>query len=445
MLLCLCACGRQTDNKNLDPQDTQQDTPDLSETSDAPDSADTGEPVGKDTPSRETAPLPPPATYGDAQTLSLQKQLYGLYDWDDDTLLVQSEFSHVTLWQEDAAKYPKLAETLVQTANMVKRSMEDEYENLCATAREEPPWAGETSVSTLNIQVRRADSVVLSLLSDSYSDYGRIEDFRGMHGTSYDAQTGLELALNDVVDVNNDLAEAVVKELNSHMWAGDFYSDDTVEQYFANTPYDGFSWTIDYNGVTFYFADGELAEAGNGRQTATVSFAEYPHLFKEKYMAVPAAYMVELPLNNSFFTNLDGDGDLEELNVTGWFDTDVNCYTQFGIYTDTDGHYHYQECFAEGFIPYYVKTADGHHYLYLFCEQDESSGPIPMMLLVVFDVSGGRLTRVGEINAAPGYIHDGIYRVPTDPMEFNLYDFDSMAQDMSAFTIGPTGLPELKP
>ena len=422
MLLCLCACGGQTGSESPDPQNTPQDTPDPSGT---PDTS--------------------PTVHGDARTLSLQKQLYSLYDWDDDALLVQSEYSHVTLWQEDAAKYPELAEALEQTANMVKRSMEDEYDNLCATAREELPWTVETSVSTLDIQVRRTDSVVLSLLSDSYSDYGWIEDFRGMHGTNYDAQTGLELALNDVVDVNNDLADAVANELNSHQWAGDFDYRDAVQAYFANTPYDGFSWTLDYNGVTFYFADGDLEEPGNGGKTATVSFTQYPELFNEKYMAVPSAYMVELPMDSSYFTDLDGDGDLEELNVTGYFDSDVGMYTKFGVYADADGSFHYEDCFADGFIPYYVKTADGNHYLYLFCEQDESSGPIPTMLLVVFDVSGGRLTRVGEMNAAPGYIPDGIYRVPTDPKDFYLDDFDSMAQDMMAYAVGPMGLPELKP
>lgn len=435
MLLCLCACGG-SNAETPATQSPQQSAKPSTPTSEVP------EPPQTENPGAETRPL---ANHGDARTLSLQKQLYNLYDWDDDALLVQSEFSHVTLWQNDAAKYPKLAEALNQTANMVKRSMEDEYDNLCATAREELPWAGETSVSTLDIQVRRADSVVLSLLSDSYSDYGWIEDFRGMHGTNYDAQTGLELALNDVVDVNNDLADAVANELNSHQWAGDFDYRDAVQAYFANTPYDGFSWTLDYNGVTFYFADGDLEEAGNGGKTATVSFTQYPELFNEKYMAVPSAYMVELPMDSSYFTDLDGDGDLEELNVTGYFDSDVGMYTKFGVYADADGSFHYEDCFADGFLPYYVKTADGKHYLYLFCEQDEGTGPIPMMLLVVFEVSGGRLTRVGEMNAAPGYIPTGIYRIPTNPEDFYLDDFDSMAQDMMAYAVGPTGLPELKP
>ena len=441
MLLCLCACGGSSGEtpSTQSPQQSAQPSTPAPEVPEPPQQ----ESPGAENPGTETPSLP---SHGDVQTLSLQKQLYGLYDWADDALLVQSEYSHVTLWQNDTAKYPQLAETLEQTANMVKRSMEDEYDNLCATAREKLPWTGEnmeTSVSALDIQVRRADCVVLSLLSDSYSDYGWIEDFRGMHGTNYDAQTGQELSLNDVVDVSNDLANAVADELNSHQWAGDLDYRDAVQAYFANTPYDGFSWTLDYNGVTFYFADGDLEEPGNGGKTATVSFAEYPQLFAEKYMAVPDAYMVELPMDSSYFTDLDGDGDLEELNVTGYFDSGVGMYTKLGIYADADGSYHYEDCFADGFIPYYVKTEDGRHYLYLFCEQYEG-GPVPMFALRVYDVSGGKVTGVGEMNAGPGYVPIDIYRVPTDPKEFYLDDFDSMAQDMMPFAVGTTGMPELK-
>lgn len=437
ILLCLCACGdssSETPSTQSPQQSEQPSTP-------AP---DVPEPPYQESTEAETTLLP---NHSAVRTLSLQKQLYNLYDWDDDALLVESEFSHVTLWNEDAVKYPQLAQALDQTANMVKRSMEDEYDNLCTAAREELPWTGENlppSVSTLDIQVRRADSVALTLLSDSYSDYGWIEDRRTMHGTNYDTQTGQELALNDVVHVSNALAAAVADELNSHQWTGDIDYRDAVEAYFANTPYDGISWTLDYSGVTFYFTDGDLEDPGNGGKTATVSFAEYPQLFEEKYMAVPDAYMVALPLDSSFFTDLNGDGDLEALNVTGYFDNDVEMYTKFGIYADASGSYQYEDCFAGGFIPYYVKTEDGHHYLYLFCEQDDGSGPIPVMFLVVFDVSGGRLTRVGKMNVAPGYISDGIYRIPTDPKAFYLDDFDSTTQDMMTFAVGAAGMPELK-
>jgi len=440
MLLCLSACGsskkQNTDtlplpeNTGKEPDSTPEQQPPAPVVPDTP-------PAPGENQTEET----PPSGNQDVRPLLLQKQQYGLYDWADTELLVKSTFSHVTLWRADAEEDTNLATVLEQKANMIKRSMETEYENMCASRREELPWTGEnaeTWVSSLDIQVRRADSLVVSLLSDSYSDYGWIEDFRGMHGTTYDARTGRELALTDVVEINNTLAEAVLKELNSHMWAGDFYANDTVEQYFANTPHDSISWTLDYNGVTFYFADGELAEAGNGRQTATVSFAEYPQLFQKTYMAVPEAYIVELPMDHSFFTDLDDDGDLEELNVTGFFDTDVGMYSSYGIYTDTDGHYDYQECFADGFRPYYVKTADGNHFIYLFCQENE--GIMQWVTLKVIQVNGGLLTNVGEMHVGPDDIPGGTYLIPTDPANLYLYDYE--AQNRMIFAVGTDGLPK---
>ena len=421
LVLCvlLCGCGKQASIPNSDVPDASQS---------------------------DVTPTPPVVT-GDVEILSLQKQWHDLREQAGDTLLVQSRYSCVTPWFEDAGNYPQLTQTLEQSASMIRRSMEDEFDNLCAMAYEEVSAGGDSFgsfFSALDVQVRRADSVAVSFLSDSHSDYGWIEDFRGMHGMNYDAQTGEELALNDVINVNNELAKAVAKELNAHQWAGDMDYQDAVETYFANTPYDGIAWTLDYNGVTFYFADGDLEEPGNGGKTATVSFAEYPELFEEKYLAVPAAYMVELPLDSSYFTDLDGDGDLEELNITGYFDSGAGMYTKFGIYAEADGSYHYEDSFAVGFTPYYVKTTDGGHYLYLFCQEDETSGPIPMMRLVVFSLSNGRLTRAGEMQAAPGYIPDGVYRVPTDPRTFYLDDFEAMAQDMMAYSVGASGMPEPK-
>lgn len=334
MLLCLCACGSQSGGggKIPAPKPTQQGTPDPAETPAVSAPVGTQAPAGTDTPGGEVPS-------GGPQTLSLRKQYWGLYDREGDRLLVRCERSAVTLWPEDAAKYPELAAALEQTANMIRRGMEDEYSDLCASLREELPWTGETAetwVSAVDVQVRRADSVVLSLLSDTRSDYGWIEDFRGLHGTNYDVRTGRILALNEVVDVCNDLADAVSRELNRHQWAGDTDYREAVQNYFANTPYDSVSWTLDYSGVTFWFADGELTEPGSGPLTATVSFAEYPGLFEEEYTAVPEAYTAELSMDSSFFTDLDGDGDLEELNITAVYDGAAEAYTRFGIYAEAD-------------------------------------------------------------------------------------------------------------
>lgn len=430
MLLCLTACGAL---EKPEMENTRAETAAIE---------DTAAPSVEAEPETPEMPKSPAA---DADILNLTKAYTTNYQWDDATLLALSEYSTVKLLDDDAERYPEMALVLEQLATMQSNSMDDEYDNLLSFAWESldaDPDYFETQMSKLDIQVRRADSVAISLLSDSWSDYGWIEDFRGMHGSNFDTATGAELKITDVIKDMDQIPAIVLQELNSHMWAGEFYSEKAVADYFRDTPADGISWTLDYNGVTFYFADGDLAEPGNGRQTATVTFAQYPELFEEKYMAVPDAYMVELPLDNSFFTDLDGDGDPEELNITGWYDTVMDMYAQYGIYTDTDGYYHYEEYYADGYHPYYVKTAGGNHYLYLFCEQNE--GPFPQMSLVVYDVSGGALIRVGEGHMGPGYIPTDIIRVPTDPESLWLDDYDGMAQDAMEYAVGPQGMPELK-
>ena len=144
--------------------------------------------------------------------LTLEKSLFTHYEWVDDfdKALVRSENSHVTLGQEDAKAFPEMAEVLDQKAAIQENAMLDEFYDLVSAANTELDLnrdGFETYTSTLDVQVRRADSVAISLLSDSYSHYGQIEHHRAFHGSNYDTQSGKELALTDVVkNVNQDLA-----------------------------------------------------------------------------------------------------------------------------------------------------------------------------------------------------------------------------------------------
>ena len=379
--------------------------------------------------------------------LSLIKSYNQMAQWDEDAplLLAESKYSSVTMHADDAADFPDLAEALEQMHNMRVRSMEDEYDNLLSFAGEALVGEGlmqfRPQISTLDIQVRRADSLAVSLLADSYADHALIEGYRAFHGTNLDSATGKELMIGDVVKDLAGAAQAVKKELNSHTWNGEFYSETAVEDYFTNTPSDGFSWTLDYNGVTFYFMPGDLCEPGFGSQTATVTFAEHPELFNEKYLIEPAAYIMEMPCGNSVFANLDDDPALEEMNVTGFLHADGGFYESFGLYSDIDGEYYYEELHAYDFHPYYVKTADGGHYLYLFCDQEEEGNR--NMLLLVFDVSGGKYTKIGEVNACPGFMFPDSYIIPANPSGFRLDNRDTPEQE-EIYTVDENGMPVLK-
>ena len=54
----------------------------------------------------KTPTEPPVEEKKAAEVLSLQKSLQNHYEWEDDTLLVQSEHSYVTLREDDGEKIP---------------------------------------------------------------------------------------------------------------------------------------------------------------------------------------------------------------------------------------------------------------------------------------------------------------------------------------------------
>ena len=422
MLLCLASCGENTEHS------PETESIDATESQSSTESTENNQ--GEET--------------DEMRVLTLEKALHTYYEWADDydRALVRSEHSCVTLGQADAEAYPEMAQVLSQIAAMQEKAMLEEFDNLVSFAREELAAnrdGFETNVSTLDVQVRRADSLVISLLSDSYSHYGQIENYRVFHGSNYDTQSGRELMLNDVVNVNNDLAKAVEKELTTSVWAGDFYSETSVEDYFANTPYDSFSWTVDYTGVTFYFAVGDQSD--DGMMTATVCFAEYPELFNEKYLVAPTEYAVEIPLDISFFAELDTDNALEAISVSGWYNDERNHYMDYGIYTDTDGRYYEEECYTYDLHPYYVKAADG-NFVYLFCEDVEEDRR-EMRLVVLSLNADGSVTKAGEMNVSPSWLTDNKFIVPTDPGKLILDDGDNDTKKV-VFAVGNNGMPVLK-
>lgn len=377
------------------------------------------------------------------EILSLQKQYFTDCRWVDGKLVVMCQNNNLTLYEE-GTQYSQIEQILSEMAGMQKRTYDDEADNIFSFAAEmgmlsENSENFNTQVSTLDVQVRRADSVALSFLADSYADYGFIEDFRGLWGSNYDVQTGEVLTLSDVILDMEPIPSIVLKELNSHLWAGDFYSENVVEEYFQNATSNGISWTLDYDGVTFYFASGDLAEPGNGNMTAKVSFAEYPELFNKKYMDVPESYMVRMPLDLSYYADLDGNGDLETLECSGYYDEAGRYYTDFGIYTDLDAYYHYEELFAYGFQPYYVKSADDNHYIYLFYEESEYENR--QMRLMVYNVKNGELIKVGKSNVAPAYIAADTFLLPLDPENMILDNFDTN-KEACVYRVGSTGMPE---
>ena len=368
--------------------------------------------------------------------LSFNKEYISHYEWykDTSTMLVRSEYTDVTLDETMEKTYPLLAKTLAETSVMRKRTMEEQKDNFIATATDEFESNNEafsTYVSTLDVQVRRADSVAVSILED----YGT-EGSRSFNGLNYDAESGKELGLADVFVDTSKIPATVEKEIMSRIGEDKPSGDTAVIEYFKNTPEDSIIWTLDYNGVTFYFNSGDIAPTNFGIQIVTVTFAEYPDLFNKKYTFVPDEYIVSLPVESSFFADLNNDGKCDELIVSGNYDKEDRYYYTLGIYTEYSDYE--VDWFAYNLQPYYVKTVDGSSYLYVFSENAREEHR--RMVLSVFSLKAGYIVNISETDTGLLYRGNNVFAVPTNPDELLLCDYDDYSTSL-IFTVGEDGMP----
>lgn len=343
--------------------------------------------------------------------LSLNKEYISHYEWYEDypEMLVRSEYTDITLDKSMEKKYPLLAKALTETSVMRKRAMEEEKDNFIVTATEEflnDSEAFSTYVSTLDVQVRRADSVAVSIVEDYNS-----ETDRAFNCLNYDTESGKPLALSDVVTDIEKLPLIVEKEVISRIFQGDSDVKTTIPDYFKNTREEDITWVLEYNGITFYFEPGDVAPTNFGIQIVTVTFAEYPDLFNKKYAAVPDAYVVSLPLSSPFFTDITGDKRADELTVSGNYDPDGRYYYTLGINSDNSNYE--VDWFSYDLNPYYVKTADGDSFLYVFSEESETEDR--QMILCVFSLKNGEIKQISETDTDMLYKGNNVFAVPTDP------------------------------
>lgn len=351
-------------------------------------------------------------TKDEIKVLSLNKEYISHYEWYEDTstMLVRSEFSDVTLDKSMEKQYPLLAKTLAETSVMRKRAMEDEKDNCLSFATDEFKKDSEsfsTYVSTLDVQVRRADAIAVSILEDYIT-----EDSRSFNGINYDTESGRELALADVFIDTSKISATIEKEIMSRIGEDEPTDDTAVVEYFKNTPEDSITWTLDYNGVTFYFNAGDIAPTNFGVQVVTVTFAKYPDLFNKKYTIVPDEYIVSLPVLAPFYTDAVGDNETDEIVVSGDYDEETKFYHAISINSETS---EFETEWFSYIEPYYVKTANGRSYICVFSVNNEEEGKD--FILNVYELQSGRIKLLSVSNTGMECKGENVFALPTNPSE----------------------------
>lgn len=350
----------------------------------------------------------------------------------------------VRLSKEDAKEYQQLAVALEEMNKEKQVQADKEFEELCTTAKEDIEMVPEFFIKheyTADVTVRRADKEFLSLLYDGYYYLGGVHGMNMFWGENFDVKTGKKLALEDVLTDMGGLPQIVREQLERHWSDVEFYDTLDLEEFFAAEGYTP-SWTLDYNGVTIYFNPYDIAPYAYGMQSVTLSFEEYPDLFKEEYTHVPLRYAVELSLGVPYFVELTDRGTMDRVAVYSY--PDENEFYESRQIEVNDNQTN-ENIDAWDVAPMLLHTTEGKTFLYI---QDSMQNAY--YDLAVYDVSHGDIRKVDVYNCGYRTLphEDAAYyptiQVITDPDDFMLDTHTEVLSTQTGhamYSIGKDGRP----
>lgn len=447
-MLLLGGCGRKNaeTGESLPDRETRTGTKDGSQTGTLP--GDTlPEETGEDNGRTEEAVLPLHLIKGE-QSDSYYK------DDDYSNKLVEMKYGVIALTGEDEKRYPELAQVLKKLSEENKNTILTDYENLKSQAEDDLKAAKEggyevyTPYSTeCSFYVNRADNRVLSLGKSGYDYWGGAHGTGYSTGCNYNARTGEELRIQDVVtDVDTFAGLIEAKVYESGLTRDDLFLDEeeTLKDYILKAAADHtLNWEITNEGVTVWFNPYEISYYAAGMPSGSVSFAGHPEVFSDYYAETARTYVYAIEGLDVSDIDFGGDGKADELSV--WASMD-----EYGTYealkVSMNGVETSKDIWAYSYDPYILHTADGKNYLYVICGSDND-----YRMLEVFDLNGSSAVYVGEVNNcglraqlldASSYLYGE--ELLTDPENFYLESRMEVLSTYSAsrrYHVGADGMP----
>ncbi|MCR4896504.1 MAG: DUF3298 and DUF4163 domain-containing protein [Lachnospiraceae bacterium] len=395
------------------------------------------------------------------------------YEWDDEMelLLIKGTVESPILSASSAQAYPALEMTLRELRAKTEAEADEFTSEMLETARIEsreiPEYFSEYTYDG-DVLVRRSDERVLSFATVYAGSMGGAHGFTEYETATLDVNTGKRLHWSEVFTVDGaelmGLIRAKVLEVYPQFEYDAEWMDTQLNRLFLEEPEsDEVKWTLDPQGVTFWFAPYDLGAYAAGSPVITFRYDELAGKIGDAYLPVPGrGYFCGVAAD--YYTemfDLDGDGLWDEFFFDRTFEPDwPDDYTGLTLNVrygadgpvDPDSVYDgtaYRECAVEdlyytGLEVYYVQTADDQRYLYVWIDGINDSS-----WLYVFRAKGGDPALLGSEDVTFSYevvnedTWDGGAFTPTDPNHLPLHSRFDMLSTFSAgrhYSVGRDGL-----
>lgn len=351
-------------------------------------------------------------------------------------------YGHYNTLHLENTEYPELTKAVQSYNTLLSNEMQAGMNRLEEWGLEEYREYGAEAfrgpyILENDMFLRRADSAVLSVVENIYEYSG------GAHGNKYfgsvniDVATGEDLALEDVIVDLRLLPGILETELKEKYPDVEYWTDSLhsmLMEYVEPTTEDfapDFTWTLDYEGVTFYFSDYEISSYVDGTQQVTLTYSEYPEIFKGSYFTTGTEknYVLELP-DSWRISDVDlyGDGKTDYISVR-------RNYTGEGDFSDSydvtvNGNTFTQDTYCYDLDTYLVKAED-EYYLYVQRKVEND-----YKTMCIFRITDNSVEFVDEI--------DGGVEIFTNSKEFEVsrrFDILSTYEATAKCYVGEDGLP----
>lgn len=290
---------------------------------------------------------------------------------------VQLMYGHYDVIRFNEPEYPALTEAVRVYNDMHADSEQSYMDEMEQWAKEEydeygPDMFMGAYVEESEFSVRRADTQVLSIVETGFTYSGGAHGMSGFSTVNFDVETGKEIALESVVTDMNSLPEILATEILEKYPDITYWTDtlaETFQEYISPTDAEyapEFTWTLDYEGVTFYFGNYEIGSYADGLQIVTISYKEYPEVLNSVYFS---------DVNNNYVLKLidawsGSDVDINSDGVTDYISVNRNYSSEPGVdYSESfdvtvNGNTYTHEFYCYDLETYFVKSGDN-HYLYV--------------------------------------------------------------------------------
>lgn len=251
-----------------------------------------------------------------------------------ETALCTVSYPALYLGESDAAAYPALARSLTSLNADGAANSRAAFEQLSAAAQAEVSRR-EASAAALaasglepddeaqpfeafyrhdDLTLPRADSRAVSILYNMTSFSGGVHGSYFYYSVNLDTASGRRLSLNDVVTDMAQLRSVLEDGLRGENPEADFTAlEDALNAYMLDP--DSLTWTLDYQGVTFYFSPGELSDYEYGRIIYSVRFDGHDGLFSLYYTETPYTYAIPFTDGRCLNCDLNRDGRSDSISV----------------------------------------------------------------------------------------------------------------------------------